>query len=374
MAVLIILSSLIHIYLWAMVMIIFGAMAASDVLLGPHGRLGALVWSMGLLGLAALCIVGIGYLGLRSSAENTGYPTFTTNLLSPFYSSHSWFSPRSVELLRQMRADSSAWTFFVNQRPDATGGQYYEGASYLGAGVLLIAALAVVRIGRAGIGTILRRHIFLVGVAFVALAFAVSPQLTFGDTVIRLWTLDNALLSMLSAFRASGRFVWIPAYLLMIAAIVIVVRTTPRPIGAGLLAAAALLQFIDAQPLRKAIAFDTQRGVPFFDEDAWRPILAETLQIIILPSFECAEERGSEPKTGLHILAARLGPIPINSASQSRSTKDCLREMEVLDEGLQPRHAYFFFKADPAREPIQRFIEEHQDRCRPFDYGIVCLQ
>ncbi len=374
MAAVAIAASLIHVYLWAMVMIVAGAMAARALFRAGGLNLSTISGTLGLCMASAGAVWAAGYLDLRGSGENTGYMSYSMNLLSPLVSSHSAFDPRSWKALRLAQEHQVAWHFFAAQRPDATGGQFIEGMTYLGAGVIGLAAFALFGLPRAGLGSLLRRHAWLALAALVALLFAISPQVTIGSRVFPLWTPKGDLMTMLSAFRAGGRFAWLPAYLLVLVVVMIVVRAFPFRVGRVLLVVAALVQLFDTEPLRSAIRLDARNGMKLFHEEAWRPVLADVRQIVILPSFECGDEPRGTIKTSLHLMAARIGPvpIPINSASQSRTTKDCASEFSLLEGGLRPGWIYFFFNTDPFDERTAAFQAAHAAQCRPFAFGQVC--
>ena len=88
-------ASLIHIYLWAMVMMVAGAMIARGLFrrggIEPRG----IAMALGLCLVSFAVVWGAGYFDLRGGGENTGYMSYSMNLLSPFYSSHSGFNPRA---------------------------------------------------------------------------------------------------------------------------------------------------------------------------------------------------------------------------------------------------------------------------------------
>ncbi len=367
-------SCLIHVYLWAMVMMVAGAMLARS-LSSPGGlqpsRVAAAMVS-GLLSIGAVWAAG--YFDLRGAGENVGYMSYSMNLLSPFYSSHSGFDPRAWKLLRMAQEQQQAWIFFAGQRPDATGGQFIEGMTYLGVGALALLGASLLGLGRVDLLALMRRHIWLCLAALAALLFAITPQVTIGERVYRLWTPEGWLMSVLSSFRASGRFAWLPAYLLILAAVMVTVRSYRPQVSRLLLVAAAVLQLIDSQPLRSAIRLDTYGAMKLFNEESWRPVLQDARQIVILPSFECGDEPKGTIKTALHLMIARLGALPVNSASQSRTTKDCSTELSLLDGGLRSGWVYFFFNTDPPDEVITAFQARHAPHCRPFAYGTVCRE
>jgi putative flippase GtrA len=367
-------ASLIHVYLWAMVMLVAGAMLARSLFsrdgLQPSRIASAL--ALGFLALGAVWAAG--YFDLRGAGENVGYMSYSMNLLSPVYSSHSGFDPRAWKLLRMAQEQQQAWVFFAGQRPDATGGQFNEGMTYLGAGALGLIGVSLFGLRKAAVPATLRRHLWLVAAAAVALLFAISPQVTIGERVFRLWTPEGGLMSLLSSFRASGRFAWLAAYLLILAAVMVTVRAYRPQVSRLLLVTAAVLQLVDSEPLRSAIRLDTSGGMKLFNEETWRPVLQDARQIVILPSFECGDEPRGTLKTVLHLMVARVGALPINSASQSRTTKDCGAELQLLDAGLRPGWVFFFFNTDPPDAVIAAFQAKHAAFCRPFAYGTVCRE
>ena len=211
--VLAVLAGLIHIYLFCMIMLILAGIIVEVGLRRDGWRLSRILSGVAALMLAAVSVYAQGYFSLSGSTENQGYMEFSTNLLSPFYSTHSGFSAASWSLLAEMREKADAWPFFLGQRPDATGGQYLEGMSYLGLGVWLLVAVAIVRTGPREILALARRHYVLIAAAVVALAFAVTPLVTFGSAHLQVFDPGSKLVSVLSSLRASGRFFWVTGYI-----------------------------------------------------------------------------------------------------------------------------------------------------------------
>lgn len=251
-------TSLMHPYLWVMVAGLLAADAWSlwrrrepDVPL-RRWRV-ALHLAVPLLATALLWSV-TGMLG-GGPASSFGLGHFSFNLTSPI--------------------NPLGWSAFVRDRPLAVGAQY-EGFSYLGAGVLLLAALALfLLVGRLrwAFGR-LWAHLPLVAyfVAFVLLA--ASPRITYDAATLVEVPLPEKVTAALAVFRSSGRLFWGDAYVLIVAIIgVLVTQARTRAQARVALLAAVALQAADLAPRaavfmrshERALAFETPLRAPLWD-------------------------------------------------------------------------------------------------------------
>jgi len=372
--VLAVLAGLIHIYLFCMIMLILAGIIVEVGLRRDGWRLSRILSGVAALMLAAVSVYAQGYFSLSGSTENQGYMEFSTNLLSPFYSTHSGFSAASWSLLAEMREKADAWPFFLGQRPDATGGQYLEGMSYLGLGVWLLVAVAIVRTGPREILALARRHYVLIAAAVVALAFAVTPLVTFGSAHLQVFDPGSKLVSVLSSLRASGRFFWVTGYIAIAAALVLVCRRLSPRAGVLVLCLAAVVQLVDTLPIRLAIAFDASRGSEILGGQYWKARLTEASELQIIPSSECGDPDKTNFKSFIQELAAKAGPLPTNSSSQSRTLKDCQLDFTTLKPGAEhPGALYVFLDGDDRTAAIDDFIARHAAECERFLVGTDCL-
>lgn len=100
-----------------------------------------------------------------------------------------------------------------------------EGFGFLGTGMLLCGAAAFVSaaVMNRKVRTAIRCHApetaAFIAVLTVSLLWAVSSRITFGEHVIADVPLPHVIISCLSVFRASGRFIWLPCLLIMTAAL-----------------------------------------------------------------------------------------------------------------------------------------------------------
>ncbi|WP_367114981.1 DUF6311 domain-containing protein [Thiocapsa sp.] len=228
----IILSTVIHFYLTAMVFpLIIGV-----ILFGPGSitrKVLSVVAALFLLfGIMAL----LGYFSLES-AGSAGFGYYSMNLNSPF--------------------NPAGLSHFLPSLP--TGPGQYEGYQYLGVGGLMmltvaggLLAYAVFSKGRT-LSPISHRTRFLILYGIAATLFAISLPAMLGDRVVVAFTLPEYINSALGVFRSSGRFFWPVAYLLYVGALVVIWRRA-RPIAVPLLLALCIIQFIDLIPLRAALS------------------------------------------------------------------------------------------------------------------------
>jgi hypothetical protein len=165
-----------------------------------------------------------------------GFGFYSMNLLSPFWPQHSGL--------------------FGAERPiiDATGGQY-EGYNYLGAGGLLLLAVAATVLAvlrwRWGWPPNWNRSRALVIILVALTLLALSSRIYLGHILvlslgIKPWD------ELFGAIQASGRAFWLVGYALVLGALAIVTSFLPRPGVRILLVVAVVLQVIDTAPLRAA--------------------------------------------------------------------------------------------------------------------------
>ena len=253
----------------------------------------------------------------------------------------------------------------------------WEGGAYLGMGLLFL-ALCCLPFWR-GAAAAVRRHVVLVTAIALAALFAISNRIGFGTHELLHIPLPHWLLGIASGFRASGRFIWPAMYTAALALIWIVAHRYRPPLAAGLLAVAALLQWIDVRPMQAARYAVTAAGsAPTIDEVRWRDLIAAHERIFQFPSFECGgiyddyiEHTSVFRELGIDLIAARLDR-PTNSAYLARFTKDCTREREQAGREMdRPGTLYLYRSSDD----IGAYMAAHgQDtsRCASLDDVVVC--
>ena len=219
-------AALTHPYLSAMLL----ALAAAFYLRERFAQ-HSLSTSQCLLRLGALVCITLtcwwlsGIFTLRPSSGNVEMGVYNANLLT-------WF-------------DSAYWSRWLPVLPHAGGGQH-EGIGYLGLGVLLLGALALMLASRCGQERLTASAWWpLLLITAVLTLFAFSTRFTLGSHV--LLDITPKHLPLLGAFRASGRFIWCSCYLITLFAVVSVARRA-GVLATPLLAFAFLLQLLELAP------------------------------------------------------------------------------------------------------------------------------
>jgi hypothetical protein len=366
---------LIHFYLFAMVAGIYAALLA-EYALQRRGEIGTVLvhGAIFLAGTAALLVVS-GY--LHGVGGSTGFGYFSMNILSPFVPQDSGVLP------------------FMHAMIDGTGGQY-EGFNYLGLGILALFVIALVLYRRDLWAPALRyRFLLILMLAFTAFAVSFNPMI--GDVALLHPSthaasstaaaaapsvaahpagigqkLHDLIFYPLQQFRSSGRFFWPVGYLMAAFGIVGVWRRIPGPTGLAVLSIAALLQFIDAGPLRHEMS--AAIGAPAVTPvgaDPWVKMIAAHREITVLPSMDCADAQS--PLIPLFVFYASESVIPIHSAKLSRGPKaDCPAEFGGLARRQLGEDEILVLLSPPIPEATIQAMQDAAQLCRKFSLGYVC--
>lgn len=127
----------------------------------------------------------------------------------------------------------------------------YEGFLYIGLGLLIFFAIALTfffhrRQSTFSTETLIRQRVlfvYIITISAYAVTYKISIgnyQLDFGDPKLLRWAL--------SIFRASGRFMWIIAYLLIVLSLFLIIKSIDKKYLSALLLAVVFLQVLDLYP------------------------------------------------------------------------------------------------------------------------------
>jgi hypothetical protein len=369
---------LIHFYFFAMVAGIYVALLAQYVA-SERRALRTVILELAILAAGTgLLLFATGYLhGLGGSS---GFGFFSMNMLSPFVPQDSGVLP------------------FMHDMIDGTGGQY-EGFNYLGIGILALAVLSAVLNRRELWPMALRyRYLLILLLAFTGFAlsfnpmigdisllhpFAHAPAIASGGAVAAHAAapvqpaeigakLHDLIFYPLQQFRASGRFFWPVGYCIAAFGIVGVWRKMPGTAGLAVLAVAALLQFIDAGPLRHEMAANIRaETVPPAAPDPWIAMIAAHREITVLPSMDCADTQS--PLIPLFVFYASQHQIPTHSAKLSRGPKvDCPAEYAGVAQRVLRADEILVLLSPPLPAETIAAMPDSADLCRKFSLGLVC--
>jgi hypothetical protein len=221
--------------------------------------------------------------------------------------------------------DSNNASYVLKDLPEATGD--YEGSSFLGLGVILLALLALPKVlaGQSGFLSVARRFPVLF-TAFLALTiFALSNKIGIGTAGFE-YRLPQKFIELASYFRASGRMFWPVFYAIVFTAIFITIRSNSHRVAVFLLGGALLVQVADSyagwQHVRKTLmvapssAWATPMVSPFWKEAATKYKKVRW----VLPAGHIEKWQPLASYAGLHGLAtdavylARIDPNAIEKA------------------------------------------------------------
>jgi len=168
-------------------------------------------------------------LGYWGGASDGGYGFYSMNLASPFWPVHSTLFPFVPP----------AWV-------EATGGQY-EGYQYFGAGILLLLVMVIVtRKGRSLLTSFPKQHAGLLLACLALTVIAISNRIYLFHIPV---LLTHLRVPGAEQMRSSGRMFWPVAYLIILGAVYGLCRAWPRAWSLIMLAGIAL-QWSDTQGLR----------------------------------------------------------------------------------------------------------------------------
>lgn len=263
-------------------------------------------WLLGAPAGVGVAVVGLfwlfGYIGQSVGLGSDGFGFFSADLLAFF--------------------NSQGMSMWLPGLPHGPG--QYEGFGYLGAGVLVLGAAALVawrmRAPREPLAW--RPVLPLLVVAGCFFLFALSPRMTVaGYTFLSMRKLASPFEAVLAPLRSSGRFIWLPHYVAVVGALALTLRTwrhRPR-VATGLLLAAVVVQVADTKDMWERVHFG-ESPWPRLRAPQWTTLGAPYRHVALYPTFpDCA---GKVDYPYQHYLAfadlAYRQKLTLNSGSFAR--------------------------------------------------------
>jgi hypothetical protein len=322
-----------------------------------------------ILGLVAFMATMMALCGhLETSAISAGgFGFFSMNVLSPIMPQMSGLFPGMA-------------SFFL----DATGGQY-EGFNYLGAGILLLTAAVLIppaHFSHAPIGWWYKgfrvgctKHLCLLLVLCGFTALALSNFVIFGRSFMVEIPLPPGVLEIFGIFRSSGRLFWPVVYCIAAVGLVAVMARYRRTAPA-LLAAAAILQWIDTTPLRDAVAARAATPVPpVIEASAWRQAISLHSAVRVIPSYACLGSSWgwSHPMAIQLQLLAAMEDVAVNTVYAGRGRADCGAESQAIGDSLaNPGELDIFLPEAAAFAAARKVAAQGDGPCRSSSRFVVC--
>lgn len=240
---------------------------------------------------------------------------------------------------------------------NATGGQQ-EGMQYLGLGWLFLILYSVF-VNRHKLGEAFRHHYILIITLLAMALFSLSNKIYVGNLLLLEWPMPNFLSGLVGTFRAPGRFFWPMGYLLVAAAVLVIVRKKPNA-APFILCGAIALQIVDTHELRQSLwnitsglneegmpddKYVSPYGVAGVPSTAMEYIIKNHSAIRQYPSWWCDGIGNQLDEIEISYIASRY-LISQNSFYTARAQKDCYAEdLEARKiSTLDPDTLYIFSK------------------------------
>lgn len=291
--------------------------------------------------LAAGCgLLLFGFASAASGGLHGGYGIYSMNLLSPFDS-------------------NGAATLLPLDIGDATGAQSFEGYQYLGLGVLLLGAVALIL---ALAGRARRFDLFpALLVVLVAFCLALSTTVTVGSRT--LFVLDVPVVSdLLSRFRASGRLFWIGGFWIIAIGIAIILRGLPRRLAVLLLGVLLVVQLVDIAGVatRTRVTMASLSRLELGEPTSALFAKADEA-VIVVPPWQCDIQGTPGGVSSYEFLGAAAldNKLPINSFYAARTLPEQSAYHCDIKNTLQP-----------LKHPLKERIYVVSDRYYAFYRGV----
>lgn len=350
-AVVLVLAALVHVYLLLMVAALWGSALLAALVERPGwGDRARLLAGHALVAGMIVAVMGLnGVFGGQFLSTGTfgAFPMAIDAIINPANPSFSALLPST---------------------PDREG-RGFEGLQYLGAGLLLVIAVAIVTAIRSTgpsqqTGTVHRLRWLLPAFAVLTL-LALGNQVWLHGRPVLFVRLSPALVDALDPLRASGRFFWPVAYTMVFAALATTYRLE-RARVTMLLGAALMLQLIDGWPMFAALrtltaAAEDRRDYARTIDPRWQGLVQKASAIEFHPPENFRDLQLMEEISWRAVIACRPTRF-LYAARQSRAMQARLAaDVRAVAAGrIDPRHLYILFDAAVVAERLR-------DRIRVID-------
>ena len=260
--ILLILSTLVHLYFTAMLFVIYGFFILQTFL--STKKINKIIVNYSFTIISVLIFMYIfGYFETEfMGSVSRGYGVFGLDILGIFDPQHS--------------TDDLNWSFFLKNIEGTTG----EGFNYLGLGIIillffiiLIFFVKVIK-NKKIFNLFLKKNIFFLFIVILLTSWAITTKIHFGGKEILNIPIPNYILGTLSIFGATGRFFWPVYYLIIIFSLFYLYENLNKKTSFLFLLTILLIQFLDLSPgLKNYFLYKKHIGEPkILTESLWKEI------------------------------------------------------------------------------------------------------
>lgn len=322
-------ASLAHPYLFVMAGALWVIDIAERTRNGEKGGRQALTEFSGLVALVGLVVWQAGYFSVGGGA---GHGVFG------YYRMH----PLSI-------IDPSGWSHALSDIPEADG--TYEGFNYLGAGVLLLAVVALIPLleSRTNLYAAIKARPFL-GAGLVAFVlFSMSYRIGVQEVWFEV-PLPDLLINVAGMFKSSGRFFWPVYYVIDLVIFYLIVRGYRPPVAITLLVLGVCVQVVDTSagwaPIRDSTMQPRSASWDVSMESAFWDVAADRYQTTrSLPVRNKGQNwQAISYYSGAHGLATNAAYLArVDSAGLARAREAA---QAMMRSGQYPADSLFFVTED----------------------------
>ncbi len=294
-----------------------------------------------LIGSLLLVASLLGFISKDEQMGSWGFGYYSMNLNAPFNPRGAHNSPYTSSLFKELPCNE---------------GQY-EGYSYFGIGFLLLLAYALwlKKFANAPLSDEgksfhpLQQRLFpLVLLSIGYTAFALTNQIYWGKTLVFQYELSESLMKLASLFRCSGRFFWVPYYLIIYLVLRTAIhRTQSFKRGVVILSLCLGVQVYDIFPLI------TNKDVTCtwftFNEQVWNNALEGFERISVFPPYTKDIRRGDDYMEFLYLAAPRK--MKVNTGYMLRPQK--------VDMTYVNRVAYELYSGQADKDALYIVTDEY---------------
>jgi hypothetical protein len=286
-------------------------------------------------------------------APETGFGTYSMNLLSPFH--------------------GGVYLTFPN--PEMPG--QYEGFNYLGLGVLVAFALSLI-INHRDRTHRFSQHAALTGLMVLFTLYALSNSIYYGVHQVVAINYPQFMDSITSQFRASGRFFWPVGYCVVIFAIATLSRKLKPWVFGAAMVVLVLLQVSDLSNLRHRLVDTANRpAAPVLDQAAWDKQVSDNIgYLYFFPKWRCGRADLVLNTLMPTMRYASVHGLKINTGYVARANSNCAissTQAEIAGSPLS-ESLYVFVKVDfPQVEQVKAlFPADKRPVCSDIDFAHIC--
>jgi hypothetical protein len=266
-ALLIVVSSLVHAYMLAMVLVLWLADLGWTVIEGRSNSTQGLRELVTVGSLVAIAMWQAGYFLVFGDASAWGFGYFRMNMAAPF--------------------DAAGWSYLLPTLPAAAGD--YEGFNFLGAGGLLLLAAAIPALvrGRQMLTRLLEKNALLGLVLFGSTVFALSNRIGLAHMEVA-YPIPQSVENTANLLRSSGRLFWPVYYVLLLFLVFVVLSRFRSSVAITILAVALAVQVADTSAgwldiRRQLMVEPSQRWATPLKDDFWDDAAARYEAVRIIP-------------------------------------------------------------------------------------------